>query len=439
MIDCHLQVTEESHWQGDYITLSHRWGEGSFMALNSSNLEDFKNQIPKNSMPKVFLDTFSFALAMGVKYLWIDSLSIVQDSLEDWRDVCPKMRSIYSNALFNIAAASNRSTSDNGAGLFTRRSSSLIQPCLVQHKFPVLPSSHREWSTNTTLVLIDQQLFEGAVNRCALYSRAWVLQERLLAPRVLHFSQEQLFWECREMVACEAFVEGLPNGLDLHLNPWSEKAMVLLHQQSNQEIKEIWRSLIQNYTRKQLSHRKDRLPAIEGLARLYGDYRNEAYLDGLWEGDLMYQMLWAVYPPGGKYNGAVLDRRGPSWSWSSIEAPVSPLGSDWRNNQPNLYLADIHQSHIESKTVNFMGEILSGTIRLSAWICRLEEVLILETGEGIYLIPGTNYTFDKEMKETLTGSLYLSHRLADVCPSAVGNLIIPDDIRSFDSTTHVFP
>jgi hypothetical protein len=86
-----------------------------------------------------------------------------------------------------------------------------------------------------------------------------------------------------------------------------------------------------------------------------------------------------------------------------------------------------------------MGEILSGTVPLSAWICRLDEVLIRETGEGIYLTPGTNYTFDKEMKETLTSSLYLSHRLANVCPSAIGNLIMPDDIRSFDSVTHVLP
>lgn len=108
------------------------------------------------------------------------------------------MESTYRCSFLNISAAGSGDSSGNGA-LFRRREADASwigwttarhdsERCLVYHK--------EAWANELT----------GA----ELNRRAWVLQERMLAPRVLHFGDTQLFWECQEQEASESFPDGIP-------------------------------------------------------------------------------------------------------------------------------------------------------------------------------------------------------------------------------------
>jgi hypothetical protein len=89
-----------------YSTLSHRWGNESFLKLTQENYESFSTVIPIQELPKTFRDAVYVSKRLGLEYLWIDSLCIVQGDIEDWRQEAALMSSVYDGSSINIAAAS---------------------------------------------------------------------------------------------------------------------------------------------------------------------------------------------------------------------------------------------------------------------------------------------------------------------------------------------
>ena len=104
--------------KGPYVTLSHCWGtEGVILKTTKSNLEAFKHQLP-DTLPKTFSHAIAATRKLGVGYLWIDSLCIIQDDRGDWELESAQMHQVYQNALCNLAATSS---SDGQGGLFFDR------------------------------------------------------------------------------------------------------------------------------------------------------------------------------------------------------------------------------------------------------------------------------------------------------------------------------
>lgn len=64
-----------------------------------------------SDLPPLFQDAIIITRQLGLRYLWIDSLCIIQDSLRDWETEAAKMASIYQNSYVTISAtdASNGS------------------------------------------------------------------------------------------------------------------------------------------------------------------------------------------------------------------------------------------------------------------------------------------------------------------------------------------
>lgn len=192
--------TADGKISGRYATLSHCWGENpSFFVLTSDSLRDLCINVPYDRLPKTFQDAITVTRSLGISYLWIDSLCILQSgcgSNEDWQKHARLMSLIYANGAVNIAA-------DNGAssheGLFVSRIPELI-------KHPIF-----EWLSGTSYQLCDVKNY-AAIDESVLYTRGWVFQERLLSPRVIHFGKEQVYWECRETTI--AFETLLPMVVD---------------------------------------------------------------------------------------------------------------------------------------------------------------------------------------------------------------------------------
>ena len=174
-----LHITEENvNPHEPYATLSHCWGSSVPLTLTKDSLYSFKRGQPVENLPRTFRDAVLVAKHLGIRYLWIDALFILQDSEEDWAKESPQMLSIYSNRRCNIAASRATNTPD---GCFSKRDPALIAPTVV------IP----EWKgcSGFQYNICDVGWFlEHQLSNQSLHHRAWVVQERLMGPR------QNFFW-----------------------------------------------------------------------------------------------------------------------------------------------------------------------------------------------------------------------------------------------------
>lgn len=100
-----IGTTDDGNWKlyegtdnpPAYLTLSHRWGPFQPLKLERSSLADFRRGMPVSKLPKTFRDAITVARHLSVRYLWIDSLCIIQDSLDDWQNEASRMCGVYAN------------------------------------------------------------------------------------------------------------------------------------------------------------------------------------------------------------------------------------------------------------------------------------------------------------------------------------------------------
>jgi hypothetical protein len=111
---------------------------------------------------------------------------------------------VYSYSHLNLAAAAS---SDSTGGLFRQRAPHFATKCLVD-----LTWSSQQGPPPGLFYCYQPDEWEIQVANAPLYTRGWVCQERLLAPRVLNFARDQLFWECNDLHASESWPAGLPPG-----------------------------------------------------------------------------------------------------------------------------------------------------------------------------------------------------------------------------------
>lgn len=188
---------EEANLKGvRYMTLSHCWGTSDFLKLTKLTRAALYTGMKVSRLAQTFQDAIYVCRFMAIRYLWIDSLCIIQDDKQDWAEQSMKMSAVYRNSYCNIAAAASE---DSSQGVFRSRSIQRLEsmwPCLLKGLRPSEPKTcHRI-------------LFEGQWERLdssPLSKRAWVYQERLLSNRTLHFGSEELLWECGSHRLSETF------------------------------------------------------------------------------------------------------------------------------------------------------------------------------------------------------------------------------------------
>ena len=207
--------------------------------------------------------------------------SIIQDSVSDWQNEASVMDLVYQNGICNLAASH---PTDPWLGLFCERDTS------IGGAFHAL----WEWADMPATATVYCDWFTFIEDHAALNKRGWVLQERLLSPRTIHFTLFP-YWECRELISCEA----CPNGIK-HLYPTethyeiptaSAKLSVECLQVS-QLVK--WPSIIDRYSACDLTKPNDKLSALSGIARTFSRYTKSTYCAGLWSDTLMQDLLWQV-------------------------------------------------------------------------------------------------------------------------------------------------
>lgn len=179
-------VFETQNVQGSYITLSHCWGGHVPLTLTTDKLAVYKTAIAIASLPPTFSQAVEITRKLGVRYLWIDSLCILQDSSEDWEQESANIGNIYGGSFLTIAARAAKNP--EGGCFFARQTPALS--CRIQY-----------YSSDSSVVgsmyFRDPDALVEKLSAAPLDSRGWVLQEKVLSPRVVSYGVQQVYWECR--------------------------------------------------------------------------------------------------------------------------------------------------------------------------------------------------------------------------------------------------
>ncbi|KAM3068410.1 hypothetical protein ACMFMF_009225, partial [Clarireedia jacksonii] len=262
-----LLETAKLSTQGDippYATLSHCWGSKKFIQTTIFNIESYYVNINWANLPSTYRDAISVVRGLSLNYLWIDSICIIQDSRDDWKRESALMASIYSNSYLNIAATRVSETTQ-GCLMVRRRDSESIPICLP--RFPNDPDPAEQifvrksldslhgFYTTPIIQRAGNHVWENEILEAPLLQRAWVFQERYLAPRTLHFCAGELVMECRQGMRCEC------TGLDLiRFNPLRNGGDISY---------DAWLSVVEEYSRLLLTYESDRLIALMGVAEVF--------------------------------------------------------------------------------------------------------------------------------------------------------------------------
>ncbi|EXJ62012.1 hypothetical protein A1O7_02444 [Cladophialophora yegresii CBS 114405] len=285
------------------------------MKLTMKTLPEFQKGISLNDLPKTFRDAVVVTKQLGLHYLWIDALCIIQDSLNDtdWIQEASSMGDVYANSHITIAAT----TSPNSeGGLLHKRSPLSVWPCRLTATWKCFQAgelviSTPDWADETDLE--------------PLASRSWAFQEWLLSKRLLHFGKDQVRWQCFCLAASEIYHDGGSGdggGLDAYGIP--TKGIIVRLVQDPRRAADLWFQIREDYSQKELTNATDRLPALTGIARMVYRILNspeDDYLAGIWKPHLLQELLWQRGHHTATSTGTDSSYIAPSWSWPCLKAP----------------------------------------------------------------------------------------------------------------------
>ncbi|KAF2825908.1 hypothetical protein CC86DRAFT_382882 [Ophiobolus disseminans] len=321
----HLQLVElQGPSSIDYVCLAHRWvpqnasleefATSRRCCTLKSNILRHKEGILIDDLLPSYIDAVVITGALGLQYLWIDSLCIVQDDQDDKDIQIGNMGNVYLNSYLTIAADSGNS-----------------------HTKPFLSERSWQWQAHKEIVLDPSgQQYDVYFRQRPDHNLSWTgIFER--ACRVVRFQRDEVVFECNEGLVCEcgnppAGYQGPWEALskDYHLH--DKVAFSYMRWTSQPSLwssleTQPWHSLVQRYSRMSLTYESDRIDAIAGIAsQMYGimDGRNQ-YLAGLWRETLFEDMLWYSVRESPMSKDIKTDHHAPTWSWMSIVLGINRI------------------------------------------------------------------------------------------------------------------
>ncbi|CAN9428375.1 unnamed protein product [Alternaria alternata] len=318
-----IRLVDTKNREGRYACLSHCWGDKQPLrtTLKPYTLSIHQENIREEDLPKTFRD----------------AITIIQDDEKDWQIQSAKMAAIYSNSTVTLAATE---ASNSEEGLFRKT-----------------PEAHISQSLSSSCHIYARKPVDHRISQSPLLKRGWVFQEPLLSPRILHFAENELIWECMQHQRCECgFLDWRHQcqpavwELDLapknHYHPagWRLLRGKLLGGDNP------WTIAAFEFACLKLSKPNDIFPAISGIAKSFEEATGWTYVAGIWRETMPLGLLWRTFKKGHR----PVRWRAPSFSWASItfddlgvgrgiyhvglqspkvsafikEAKVSPIGKD---------------------------------------------------------------------------------------------------------------
>lgn len=334
-----------------YLALSHCWGGAHITTLTKQNYGDFTQHIDNDTLPRNFRDAIHVARRLGISYIWIDSLCIIQDSPEDWLKESQEMYVIFSNAMCTIASTAS---STPFGGCFRNRNPLGRLP-LHLTRSQSTSDGDDEPALCVDLASADRERrIQEDVEQSPLNQRGWAFQERSLSTRIVHFAENAVIFECdmlytsdldetrpqlarqttyrrqRDVDDLLSAGQGMMSGRndDGSDGGGSTQALKDSVVRLRLEFNRRWYGMVAAYTSRALTRRTDRLVAFSGVAVKMSQMSELTYVAGLWEENILYNLLWVALGKPGKRPA---EYRAPTWSWASIDNPVDHVFSRSRS------------------------------------------------------------------------------------------------------------
>ncbi|KAL1946173.1 hypothetical protein VTO73DRAFT_15300 [Trametes versicolor] len=389
-----------------YLALSYVWGEDQSHKTTTSNLSMYERGIEPSFLPATIRDAIRVTHMLGFRWLWVDSLCIIQDSDEDKLHEIGRMHDIYRYAHLTIIAASAEKVSD---GFLHKRSLPKGQIALPFICPPQSSSSTasqdsysiaRVQSGASTVYLgekteVDDSYHADLGDMC---KRAWCMQEYLMSPRSLIFTPTTLHFRCL------AGIQGVGDTLrPYYYNAPNIPRMLFLPDPpivdpDSRECHIVhynWNMVIMDYSSRTASVESDKLVACAAVAEQFSRVLRLDYLAGLWRTKVfLFDLLWETdtedATPGRLSHTRPTAYRAPSWSWMAIEGHVHQQDA-WTYSPESTALAKVVECWVtpEDPALPF-GRVTGGTLILSGTLIPYRADLVQHTeryGRVLYQAP----------------------------------------------------
>jgi len=298
-----------------YAALSYCWGEqfdNQKSETRKENLQASLHKLSEDHLPQSLKDAIKVTRGLGLRYLWIDSVCIIQNDEDDINSELGKMAHIFQNATVTISASRATTCTE---GFLGRRiddvstTGDFIEMQLVGGKEMLGP-----------VMLTPQKLELGKNFQEPIYHRGWTMQEQVLSPRILEFGTRQNRWICAE---CELLDGGflVMKGDDRLQEAHTRGSRLRSESPLENNQWSDWYDLLREFSLRRLKRQEDKLTALSAIAEAYSRKVHAKYLAGLWSVDLHKHLFWIVaenshYPRPTCY-------RAPSWSWASVDGEIN--------------------------------------------------------------------------------------------------------------------
>ncbi|KAH8674264.1 heterokaryon incompatibility protein-domain-containing protein [Xylariales sp. PMI_506] len=349
-----IQLLEPRGTRAEYIALSYCWGtlkSNTYLTTNAS-VKARKDGIEFADLPPLFQDIVTLARHLGVDYIWIDRLCIIQGSDADFAEQAPKMGDIYGNATLTLAAATGTSENDRILGLRDKTwqayDADINIPGIGTQKLRIRRVSHE----------LGTEARGGDYGK--LSTRAWTWQERLLASRTVFFTPSAIKYECRQHSRWEG------SDVDGYGHSWSGQLEKIDY--------DLWMSLVEEFMSRDITRASDRLPAMTSVINRIASGRGWKSRWGMWLDNMVENLAWRPSPSRefGRHTCRINPGDyAPTWSWVSVDGPISYQSArSWANIDPGdplCYDIKVEGLVVKSGRILLHGSagkfILHGTIR----------------------------------------------------------------------------
>lgn len=337
-----VNMRNQSSSELRYATLSHCWGSKLLISTSRATIGSFENAISEDKLPQTFRDAIQITRSLDIPYLWIDSLCIVQDDLDEWQHEAAKMQRIYSGSSLTIAASESKGSA---GGCFMNvshpdpPSNCLAQSRCEEHEMFHSRNASSIYRSPDGAFVVSlgipgrdleamvrvQSLTPWAIQRRKhLSTRGWVLQEQLLSNRIVHCMRSDVHWQCRHEYKTRA-------GQIIDSDKLLEDQHNFAYSASKRQAL-TWSKWMEEYSTRNFSIIEDRIPALAGIVDHHANMTGDSHLLGLWKETFARDLLWIRT---GDVKGETCPSI-PSWTWLSCYAPIEidPFTMDKQDKNP---------------------------------------------------------------------------------------------------------
>lgn len=375
---------------GKYTILSYCWGGPQQFITTTDVVESRRAGFKTYQLPKTLQDAVKLTKSLGLEYLWIDALCILQDSPDDKEIELPKMPSYYRNSYLTICASGKSSYT----GFLAPKTGVQCE----DHPSTDVPKDLLSMPYYGPNGKVDDVFFREENPYCLsdepVSQRAWTYQERILSPRVLTYGG-RLMWQCTTTQKSDGGVQDwsfdprsvCDREIKLRLN---EMRKDLIRRGKNNVASEIpadtyslWYKAVEEFCEREMTYPEDKFRAIAALANEFALAFEDEYAAGLWKIDFLRGLLWSTWP---NLNVRKPEKwRSPSWSWASVESSVTYSRLP---TLPSTVLAKVLSIQCTPKSESFpYGEVLAAVIEIRGPVFSVDLERMTKTLQEQYMMP----------------------------------------------------